>query len=276
MGIVLALVMAATTGVVVQPVANMYSSPAEDTDVVSQAIYAASVGVLEQKGDWARIRTPDNYTGWTRVADLRLTDRSYAAAGRVAEVRSLFAHLYREPSVTRHAPLLTAPFEAKLEVVAEPDRDERRWIQVRLPDDRGAWVQRGDVVFSPPALSIPAMIELAKRFLGLPYTWGGTSSYGYDCSGFAQMLCRRRGILMPRDAQPQADWDGMLPVERNALAAGDLLYFGSSGRKITHTGLYIGAGQFIHATTHEHPVIQISRLDEERWTKLFVAARRPK
>ena len=176
---------------VVQPVADMHATPTADSEVVSQAIYGKNVDVLEQRDGWGRVRTADNYTGWMTMAALR-TDRSYATGGRVAEVQSLFAHLYRETDVVKHAPLLTVPFETRLEVIAEPPGKER-WLQVRLPDDRTAWVQSGDVAFDVKPLSIAETLVFSKRFLGLPYTWGGTSSYGYDCSGFVQMLCRRRG-----------------------------------------------------------------------------------
>ena len=258
--------------VVLRPVANMYSKPSEDADVVSQAIYGANVGLMEQREGWARIRTADDYTGWTPLAALG-PGQAYAASGRVAEVRSLFAHLYREASVTAHAPLLTVPFETKLEVVAQP---EERWVQVRLPDDRSGWVQAGDVAFDAKPLTIPEMLALAKRFLGLPYTWGGTSSFGYDCSGFAQMLERRRGVGMPRDAQPQADWSGAASVERQDLAPGDLLYFGGSAKKITHTGVYLGDGKFINATTWQTPMVRIDDLDDPHWSRLLVAIRRVK
>ena len=258
---------------VVQPVANMYSRPSEDADVVSQAIYGANVSLLEQHEGWAHIRTADDYTGWTLLVALR-PGPLYAAKGRVAEVQSLFAHIYREPDVARHAPLLTVPFETRLEVVAEPD--SHQWLQVRLPDDRSGWLQTGDVTFNAKPLTIPEMLELSRKFLGLPYTWGGTSSFGYDCSGFAQMLERRRGVNMPRDAQPQADWDGVVPVDFKDLAPGDLLYFGSSPKHITHTGVYLGDGKFINATTHETPVIQIDDVKDPHWSKLMVAARRTK
>lgn len=260
--------------VVLQPVVNMYSRPSLDADVVSQAIYGANVGLLEEQDGWTRIRTADEYTGWAQTASL-LKGKPYAS-GKVAEVESLFAHIYREASVTRHAPLLTIPFESKLEVVAEP-QGEGRWLQVRLADDRPGWVQAGDVSLTPRTLGIPEMLEFSKRFLGLPYTWGGTSSYGYDCSGFSQMLGRRRGVSLPRDAQPQADWDGVVPVEkREDLRPGDLLYFGSSGKKITHTGIYMGGGKFINATTHETPMVRIDDLNEDYWTKILVAMRRLK
>ena len=201
---------------------------------------------------------------------------SYAEKGRVARVAVLFANLYRETDITKHQPLLTLPFESRLEVVAEPDTDARRWIEVRLPDDRSAWIQRGDVSFDSKELTIPETVAFAKRFLGLPYLWGGVSSFGYDCSGFMQMLGRERGVSMPRDAQPQADWAGVIPVAKEDLKPGDLLYFGRSDKKITHTGMYIGNGEFIHATAYMKPVVQISRLSDPHWTGLLVACRRLK
>lgn len=269
--------LAETRAVVLAPVLNMYSKPAVDADVVSQAIYSANVSVVEEQAGWIKIKTPgDDYTGWVESASLRkLQDgEAYAASCKVATVESLAAHLYREPSVTKHAPLLTVPFETRLEVVEEKPEENGRWLAVRLPDDRKGWVQRGDLAFNPKIREVPELIELSRRFLGLPYTWGGTSSFGYDCSGFAQMLVRRGGVLMPRDAQPQADWGAMQKVDPAALRAGDLLYFGASAKKITHTGFYMGNGDFIHATTSDKPVLQISKLADAKWTKLLVACRR--
>ena len=267
-------VLAPPQAAVLKPVANMYSAATEDTDVVSQAIYGTNVGWLEEKDGFVKVRTPDDYTGWMPAAWLR-RGRAYATEGRVAQVDSLLANLYREADVTKHQPLLVVPFETKLEVVAEP-ADNQRWLQVRLVDDRLAWVQRGDVIFDFVPLSIEATLELSKRFLGLPYLWGGTSSFGYDCSGFVQMLCRRRGVIIPRDAKPQAHWEGMMPVERADLKPGDLLYFGRSLERITHTGMYLGDGLFIDATTYQRPLVRIDNLNEEHWTQLYVTARRLK
>jgi cell wall-associated NlpC family hydrolase len=90
------------------------------------------------------------------------------------------------------------------------------------------------------------------------------------------MLMRQRGIEMPRDASLQAAWSSVVPVKREDLQPGDLLFFGSSPAKITHTGMYMGGGKFIHDTTHDHPGVQISGLDDPPWTQLLVAARRVK
>ena len=282
-----------STQVVVVPVSNMYSAPSDQSDVVSQTIYGSNVTLLTARGEWSRIQTADRYKGWIPSRHLRLVQNGagYATSGATVRVDSLFANVYREPDVTRHKPVLTIPYETRLEVIADEEvpsaksADEKKgadkrnhdgWLQVRLPDKRSAWIQASDVVSDPKPLSIPESIELAKRFLGLPYLWGGSSSFGFDCSGFTQMLVRARGSNMPRDADKQAAWSGVAPVDPKDLQPGDLLFFGSSPRDISHTGMFIGDGQFIHDTTNGHPVVQVSRIDEEPWTHLLVASRRVK
>ena len=293
--VVLAIVLAhaafavTNTQVVVVPVTNMYSHPSDKSDVVSQAIYGSNVKLLVAQGEWSRIQTDDRYKGWVPSRHLRviLSGDGYATSGAIVQVDSLFANIYNEPDVTKHKPVVTIPFGARLQSIGETsdsakqptakqDQSHEGWIQVYLPDRRNAWIQASDVVADPKAMSIPESIELGKRFLGLPYLWGGRSSYGFDCSGFTQMLVRARGINMPRDADQQAAWSGGVPVERNDLQPGDLLFFGASAKSITHTGMYIGDGQFIQDTTNGRPVVQISRLDDDPWTKLLVACRRVK
>lgn len=262
--------------VVSRPVINMYSSASPDADVVSQALYGSGVLSLEKKSGWIHIRTGDDYTGWVPEADLIPEQGTYAPEGKAVRVVELSANLYREPSVTKHAPVLNLPWEARLElIVGKMDKGER-WIQVKLVNGQTAYVEQGNVSADITPLTIDQTIQLARRFLGITYTWGGVSSYGFDCSGFTQMLIRQRGIIMPRDADVQASWSGVAPVERKDLQPGDLLFFGGSPAKITHTGMYIGNGEFIHDTTNMRPGVQISKLDDMPWTKLFVAARRVK
>jgi len=163
--------------VIVRPVANMYSKATMDADVVSQAIYSTNVAILEQDGSWLKVRTPDEYSGWIQSAAV-VRARPYARSGRIAQVEALFANLYRETNITKHQPEITIPFEARLEISSEAND---RWLQVRLPDDRTAWVQAGDVTMSPNNnMSVSELIEWSKRFIGMPFLWGGTSTYGYD------------------------------------------------------------------------------------------------
>ncbi|HUS05126.1 MAG TPA: NlpC/P60 family protein [Bryobacteraceae bacterium] len=264
---------------VVKPAANMYSAASEEADVVSQAIYGITVLILEEKAGWLRIQTPDSYSGWTPESSLVRVKAGvpvYASTGRIGEVTSIFANIYREASVTRRQPVLTLPYEAKLEIIDEVEANQLKWLRVHLPDERTGYVQSGDVSTNQGLRTAAEAIDLGMQFLGIPYLWGGTSSFGFDCSGLTQMLLRSRGIVLPRDAQQQADSGQLREVSKAEVQPGDLLYFGASGRKITHTGMYIGDGNFLQATTYQRPVVQIGRLEEPHWSKLFVAARRPK
>ena len=183
--------------VVLRPVVNLYSAPREDTDVVSQALLGAQLVEMERKGDWARVKGEDDYPGWIQLSALRVLDgkERYPVSmepGKVVEVDALGANLYLEPDLTKHAPVMTAPFGVRLERV-NGGKDTQRWLEIKLPDRRNAWIQSGDVRTELKPLNLAASLELAKRFMGVTYTWGGTSSFGFDCSGFTQMLLRSRG-----------------------------------------------------------------------------------
>lgn len=263
--------------VAARPVINMYSKPTADSDVVSQVLYGTGILSFEKQGDWYDIKTADGYKGWVAAADVKALDGGeYAPEGKVVRVVGLDVNVYRDPDVTLHAPVLHLPWEARLEIAPADAKNSVRWLKVRLVDGQMAWVQRGDVSTEMAPLTLDESLKLARRFLGVTYTWGGVSSQGFDCSGFTQMIERLRGIVMPRDADVQAAWRGVISVDRKDLQPGDLLFFGSSPAKITHTGMYLGNGEFIHDTTHDHPGVQISRLDDKPWTTLLVAARRVK
>jgi len=266
-----------TKGVVIDSVANLYSEPSRAVDVVTQAIMGTELAFWEIREDWYYVRMPDQYQGWIEAAAVRpytAEDPLYASAGQVAEVTSLFAFVYYEPSVSAHAPVFELTIGTRLEV----DDVREEWVRVRLPDRSLRWVQAGDLSIGSadaprPRGSQQDLVNTAKRFLGLSYLWGGTTPFGLDCSGFVQLVYRLNGVSLLRDADIQHTQPGLIPVERQDLQAGDLLFFGQS--RTTHVGMYIGDGEFIHATTHLRPVVQISRLDEPHWTALYRGARRP-
>ena len=267
--------------VVLKPVINFFSAPREDSDVVTQATLGARLLELERKDGWVRVKGDDDYPGWAPLAALRplaAAERYPASleAGKAVEVDALAANIYQEPDVTKHAPVLTAPFGVRLERL-NGGRDTQRWIEVRLPDRRAAWIQSGDVRTDLRPLSLEASLALARRFLGITYTWGGSSTFGFDCSGFTQAIFRTRGVILPRDANIQAEWSGLAAVsDRALLQPGDLLFFGKDAAHITHTGMVLGQDLFIHDTPKDRPVIQISQLSDPTWSKLLVAMRRLK
>lgn len=262
-----------TRSLVTRPVANLYMSPAKDVEVVSQAIYGTEVEVLEERAGWIRVRTPDTYQGWMWQGDV-IRNNARRPRGGIVTVDSLFANLYAQPSISKQAPILTVPYETRLETVdSKKQQSGERWLQVYLVDGGTAWVEEAAVTVHSEKLNVEKTIEHAKRFVGLPYLWGGVSTYGFDCSGFVQMLGRRRGVNLPRDARLQVHWNGFQEVLKPDWRRGDFLYFGQSLDRVTHTGIYMGGGMMIHAAP---PCIRIQAVDEVMQTRGQVFGRRLK
>lgn len=251
-----------------RPVANIYLQRQEDTEVDSQAIYGSTVEIVDSVRDWSKIRTVDGVEGW--VLSSQLTENpAYESSDHLRPVKSLFAHIYRVADTTPFPPLLTIPYGSKVKLDQTVDTGER-WVSMELPSGEKAWIQRGDIDFSAQCKTMEEVIAFSKKFLGLPYTWGGTSSYGFDCSGFVQMLFREMGLQLPRNSNDQARCSLFTSVAEEDLQPGDLLFFGKT--RIAHVGLYIGNDEFIHSGVTEMPMVMISSLKSGKYN-LLVARR---
>jgi hypothetical protein len=270
-------------GVVINPAENMHSRASAMTDVVSQALLGTNVKVLKTERnsdgeDWYYVETPDTNKGWVIGPSLRFLkpgDKPYASQGRIFEVTALLANTYREPDVTKRKPVKVAPISSVLEVVRDVDE---RWLEVTLPCGTKAWIQKGDGIFHEAPMVWPRrtpeeMVALSERFMGLPYLWGGTSPLGLDCSGFVQLIYKMGGVQLRRDADMQFGQNDLIPVPAGEETTGDLVFF---TKKIGHVGMMINREEFINATVHDKPVVQVSRLKDAYWQRIYQGARRAK
>lgn len=122
---------------------------------------------------------------------------------------------------------------------------------------------------APPPAKYGGVVGIAMQYLGTPYVWGGASpSSGFDCSGFTMYVYAQVGISLPHNAAMQYSSVGV-PVSRDDLQAGDLVFFDGLG----HMGIYIGGGQFIHAP-HTGDVVKISSLSESWYSSMYYGAKR--
>jgi cell wall-associated NlpC family hydrolase len=108
--------------------------------------------------------------------------------------------------------------------------------------------------------------------VGKPYRFGGVSPYsGFDCSGLVHFSFKEAGRSVPRSTEEQLR--ASTPLGRPALRRGDLLFFHHQGKANSHVGIYLGAGQFVHApSSGKH--VRTDRLDAPYWHKAFSQARR--
>ncbi|MDR1640432.1 MAG: C40 family peptidase [Clostridiales bacterium] len=119
-------------------------------------------------------------------------------------------------------------------------------------------------------------VEYAKQFMGTPYVWGGTNlSRGVDCSGFVYSVYKHFGITLNRTSRSMPN-DGYR-VKKADLQKGDLVFFDTSGSNngaISHVGMYIGNGQFIHSSSGKKRGVTISSLGDSYYTRTYVTAAR--
>lgn len=249
------------------PVTDMRAEPSSDSRVASQAYYSEPIEIVEEQPEWTLIQTSDGYRGWAKKSAFYQSTQKYIdnPNALVAKINRCTAHVYGVND-TEFGPIKTLPFESRLEVLDQFNEPNGRWLKVRMLDGTIAYVQRGDITLNQQPLSRDDMIALSSFFLNLPYTWGGRSSFGYDCSGFVQMLYRQMGIAIPRDSRQQAAWEGFREVALEEMTPGDLVFFGVEAPKITHVGMYLGQGKFIHSAVLENkPYIHVSNLQDADW-----------
>ena len=116
-----------------------------------------------------------------------------------------------------------------------------------------------------------SLVDTARGYLGVPYLFGGTTARGFDCSGLTGAVYRLNGLRLPRSSEAQ--FEAGNAVDLDEARPGDLLFFATGGgRRITHVGLYLGHGTFIHAPSHGRSICE-DRLDEAYYRKAFVGAR---
>ncbi len=111
----------------------------------------------------------------------------------------------------------------------------------------------------------------ARKYLGVPYKFGGTTAKGFDCSGLVQKVFQEQGVLkVPRTADKQFKYGKF--VLRSALQNGDVVFFTTYEKGASHCGIYIGNGKFIHASSSKG--VMISSLDDVYWKPRYLGARR--
>jgi len=116
-----------------------------------------------------------------------------------------------------------------------------------------------------------SLVESARGYLGVPYLFGGTTDRGFDCSGLTGAVYRLNGLRLPRSSQAQ--FDAGSPVDLDSARPGDLLFFATGGGgRISHVGLYVGEGAFIHAPRPGQGIRQ-DGLSDRYFQKAFVGVR---
>ena len=256
-GITSTMTTATRTMTVRAAIAPLFADAKVSSAQVSQRLAGHPLAVLEERGDWLRVRGHDGYEGWTH--------RGYLDEGAPApdEIRllSLGCSATRPGGVARQLPL-------------------------------GAWLGRDDHVSGGETVDAERMpglfpreaaaicISAVHRFAGTSYQWGGITPWGADCSGLVQTVFWLHGVQLPRDAWQQALEGEDAGTDPLALAAADLLFFSDrDDRRPTHVGIALGDRRMVHLALGRGGYA-VERLEDDRdayvrsLRERFIGARR--
>lgn len=249
-------------GIVNVSVANLRVKPDFTSEMTTQGLLGMPVRVLRQEG-WYRVQLPDEYQGWVhRVGVCRVT-RSELEAWNEAEKIVVTAHygfVHSRPSRSSQ-PVSDVVAGNRLKW----DGSKGAFYRVSYPDGRKGYIEK--------RISMPehrwrkslkqdaaSILSTAHTLMGVPYLWAGTSSKGMDCSGLVRTVFFMHDVILPRDASQQACVGRHVDIapDFSNLEPGDLIFFGrkpeTEGGKprISHVGIYIGGGRFIHSQGDVH------------------------
>lgn len=146
----------------------------------------------------------------------------------------------------------------------------KAFFQTPSPDDPVTSAPPRPISGAPSNAGARAVAAAIDQ-IGTPYAWSGESPGGFDCSGLLYWAFGQTGVDLPRVAADQARQG--VPVERDELARGDAVFFGSSARNIHHIGIYVGRGRMVHAP-RSGDVVSYDRIDTGYYARTYQGARR--
>ncbi len=239
-------------GIVINSVETLRSGPSVFKDIVTQTLRGLPVRILKAESGYYLIKTDDGYLGWVDDDRITVGDKDFLKAWQKS-AKVVYDHI--EGVVYSRPSLLSRPVaDVVLGNRFKIGRKRTFWIQVIFPDGRTGWLPKRFLVNEEEYLqrtpTIKSVMKTAFQLLGRPYLWGAASPKAMDCSGFIQTIFRRDDLLLPRDANMQVKIGTAVDTTNlpQHLQPADLLFWGPRPEKITHVGMYIGNGKFVHCS----------------------------
>ncbi len=240
-------------------IATLRCEPKHSGEVATQGIMGMPLRVIEI-GEWCRVQCPDGYIAYVPESSLKFVSQQDLDAWKGTE--RYIVTVYDDQLVSEPKGDETVS-DLVLGDILTLVKKKGKWIELSTPDGRTGWVKTSSVEkfdkWAQQDIDLKKIEKTARRMMGSSYLWGGTSTKATDCSGLTKVAYFSNGIILQRDASQQA-LTGQKIADWHDAQLGDLLFFGNSTTgRVTHVGLYLRDGKYIHCSGQ----VKINDLDPD-------------
>jgi cell wall-associated NlpC family hydrolase len=235
---------------------SVNSVSAQDSAVIKEVTSFKREVTLRQHR-LTRARVAQTRLVASRAAEkTRISNQLAARHALLAQIKDQIAHL----QAVEQARQLAVQRRLQARLAAQPP------TQAVSQDQVGIAASTPEATVAPPS-RFGGVVGIAMSYLGVPYRYGGADPSGFDCSGLVAYVYAQVGVSLPHYSGAQ--YAAGVAVSRDDLQPGDLVFFNG----LSHVGIYVGGGQFIHAP-HTGDVVKISSLSDSWYASTYVGARR--
>jgi len=241
---------------------SVRSAASRDSKRLTLLDDGAQVTLLAKHGDWCKIRLASGRVGWVMASYI-------AARSRTGAVPAASETLRRQASRSsqRATASTTRTGKQRSAYAAKSQSSKSRRVATTSQSARKARTS------ARASSGKHDVVRTAYAYRGTRYRYGGSARGGFDCSGFTSYVYRMRGVDLPHNAAAQFQCG--TAVGRSHMKEGDLVFFETTRRGISHVGIYVGNGKFVHASSARGQV-RVDSLDGGYYASRFRGARRVK
>lgn len=230
-------------------IASLRSNPKHSGELATQCVMGTPLRVMEEEGEWLRVQCSDDYIAYIPVSSVKFLTQQELDAWKSTE--RYIVTVYDDRMVSKPKGDETVG-DLVLGDILQFKSKKGKWIELATPDGRTGWVNKSSVEqfdkWAQQNIDLKKIEKTARRMMGSGYLWGGTTTKVTDCSGLVKVAYFSNGIILQRDASQQAITGQKIADWHDAQLC-DLLFFGNSETgRVTHVGIYLGDGKFIHCS----------------------------
>lgn len=272
------------TGIVTGTVVNVRSKPTTSSEVLAQYKKETKVEIFEISGGWYRVAIGEGRYGWMSSDWVKIKEDPVSRGSTQADrpddgskaTGTSDGSGKQDGTDSQEAGDVSPEEPGTVDGSDEADgeADVPGGEAGTEPGDGSADSEAGQDA-AEDIVDRQAVIDYAKTLIGIKYVYGGETTKGFDCSGFVKYVYNHFGIDIDRTSSDQAR--GGKKIKKSELKPGDLVFFDTvedgALNDISHVGIYIGNGEFIHASTYLKKAITIESLSSSYYSKRYMTAR---